>query len=465
MGAASIIGRLNSGLFVQAQAVPVTAVRLIVGVLAVMCGLAASLLRTGGSGALRTVTFEDGTNFLTDAWNHPGIWPIFRPLNGYYVVGPRLAAWFAVLFPVRLAAAVLTIEAALGAALLALAVYVASGAHFRSPLLRLLVSAPIVVMAGAQGPSTSVNNNIATIQFLALYALFWMVIWVPASRTGRGVAVLVTIATAVSTLLSVLLLPLALVRLAARRERHSLVLAGALALAALANVIAIARHVTARPPQSAPHYNVIWALVQYAEALPRMIFGNAWNYPDLNHLGTLRVRAMMGAAPHTPLWLDAAALVVIGVVALIAISGLTRPAWLLGGVAAAFSVFLFAACLMSFGSPEPRYLVAPALLLITAMAALLRPRQAQAQPGQEASPSSLRTWAQAPVLALAVLVAVVCAVNFRDLDLRALSPTWASNVAAVERYCTSHPSAAHYTVFITSPHWYATVPCGLVSSR
>lgn len=83
----TVIDRLNSGLFVQSPTAAVTPASLIVGALAVICGIAATLLRTGGHGALRTVTFEDGTNFLSDAWNHPALWAIFQPFNGHYVVG------------------------------------------------------------------------------------------------------------------------------------------------------------------------------------------------------------------------------------------------------------------------------------------------------------------------------------------------------------------------------------------
>jgi len=459
------IDRLSSGLFVQAETAAVTPIRLIAGVLAVVCGVVATLLRTGGSGALHTVTFEDGTNFLSDAWNHPALWPIFQPLNGYYVVVPRLAGWFAALFPIRLAAAVLTLEAALGAALLALAVYVASGAHFRSPLLRLVVCAPIVVMPVAQGPSTSVDNNVATLQFLALYALFWMLIWVPASRTGRAVAVLVTVGTAVSTLLSVLLLPLALTRLAARRERHSVVLAGAIAAGTGLNVIALARGITARPAISSPRYDPIWALVQYGRALPRMIFGNVWSYPqDLSHLGSLQLQVVLEArsVSHAPAWLYVAALAIAAAVVLIALRGLTNPAWLFAAVAAACSVIVFAGCLMSFGSPQPRYLVAPALLLVAATAALLRPRQTQARPAHQASARAVWAPTQAPAAALAVVVAIICLVNFHDLDFRALAPRWGDGVATAQRYCNQHPAAPAYSVYITPPEWFATVPCSRV---
>ncbi|MGH3301748.1 MAG: hypothetical protein ACRDOK_08720 [Streptosporangiaceae bacterium] len=462
----TVIDRLSSVLFAQAQARAATPARLIVGVLALVCGLAATLLRTGGSGALRTVTFEDGTNFLSDAWNRPALWAVFQPLNGYYAVGPRVAAWFAALFPIRLAAAVLTLEAALCAALLALAVYVASGAHFRSPLLRLLVCAPILVMPVAQGPRSSVDNNVATLQFLALYALFWMLIWVPASRTGRAVAVLVTIGTAFSTLLSVLLLPLALIRLVARRERHSVILGGAIAAGATLNLIALVRGITTRPATSSPRYDPIWALVQYGRALPRMIFGNVWGYPHgLSHLGRLQLQAALEAAPVSaaaPAWLYIAALAIIAVVVSVALRGLTRPAWLLAAVATACSLLLFAGCLMSYGSPQPRYLVAPALLLITAMAALLRPRQSQDLPVRQAFSGAVRTWTQAPAAALTVLVAIICLLNFHDLDLRAVAPSWGPGVATAQRYCNHHPAAPVYQVFITPPEWFAFVPCSRV---
>jgi hypothetical protein len=244
----------------------------------VVVGAAVSLGRVGaGPGVLQTIWAEDGTYFLSDALNRPVLETIFRPLHGYYLVVPRLAAIPAGLVPLEWGPAVLSIEAAILAALLALFVYVASGSHLETVLGRLVAAAPIVMVPIGENVQTATANNVATIQFTALYATMWALLWTPATRLARLSAVVVVVATAVSTFLAVLLLPLALLRLYARRDRLSLLMVGALTAGAVMNVAALALGLTARPGFIVPRYEPVWALESiYRYPLPYACLVIGW---------------------------------------------------------------------------------------------------------------------------------------------------------------------------------------------
>src|SRR5882762_5693065 len=86
-----------------------------------------SLLRVGGAGAFNSIWAEDGANFLSDAYILPLRQTIFKPLNGYFVVLPRLIAEVAATVPVAWGPAVLPTMAAVFSAAMAVMVYVASG--------------------------------------------------------------------------------------------------------------------------------------------------------------------------------------------------------------------------------------------------------------------------------------------------------------------------------------------------
>src|SRR5262249_18893761 len=181
---------------------------------------------TRGPGALNSIWAEDGQDFLTDAVNRSFVDAVSTPFNGYWHIGPRLLAEVAARFPIEWAPAVLSTEAALVTSVLALVVYLASGAYLRPPALRLLAAVPAALAPAGVG---WVENNVATLQFPLLYGLFWVLLWVPNTVWGRLTATGVALFTAFSTPLAVIFVPLALTRLVLRRDWLAWALGGGLA--------------------------------------------------------------------------------------------------------------------------------------------------------------------------------------------------------------------------------------------
>jgi hypothetical protein len=186
-------------------------------------------------------------------------------------------------------------------------------------------------------------------------------------------------------------------------------------------------------------------------------------------------------AVHEALIWGACAIVVAVVV--IALGGLTAPHWPLAVTALAFSVVLFVGEIVD-NSPvvQPRYVIAPALLLYTAIVALLRPRGVAGDassagepddgPGGEepattvsagAGPAAasrrpvVAGWATVTVFAL--LLAVVVGFNFRVVNTRSESPPWSAVVAAAKTTCM-RPGVADYE--FDHLWWHVQIPCSRV---
>jgi hypothetical protein len=393
-------------------AAPVGRRRLLFGALAVAAGTAVSLARTAGTGPFQSIWEEDARDLLTDAYLKPAVYNVFHPYVGYFQVVPRLMGQLATLLPVKLAAATLSVQAALVTALLALAVYVASGAHLRHPLARLLVSAPVLFSPVAENRLAEVYNRPATVQFFVAYAMFWLALWVPATATGRVALVVAVALAAVSTFLVVAYLPLAALRLYVRRDRLSLVLFGALLGGGVLQVLGLALHLTSRP-FGAPRYEPLWALWAYVVwAVPHSVLGFRTGYPltDVVHARTVPLVLLA--------WLAVVAVA-------LAAWRFARPAWPLALAAAAQSVGLCSMMVMANGAVTQRYLVPVQLLLLAALVALLSP----------GSPPGPRP-GLAPLAVFAVAVLAVGAVNFRWADTyRAHSPRWTHQVDRATDQC------------------------------
>src|SRR5262245_12892108 len=155
-------------LFPDAAAIPAIRRGLALGALALVVGTAVSLLRTGGTGALRTVFEEDAGSVLTDAFNTSSVTVVLSPISGYYVIGPRLLGELATVFPISWAAAVLSLSSAVIAALLAIQIYVASRAHLANPFARFLVAAPLLVAPAVENRLAEVYNRPVCLHFFAM---------------------------------------------------------------------------------------------------------------------------------------------------------------------------------------------------------------------------------------------------------------------------------------------------------
>jgi hypothetical protein len=413
-------------LFRPARHRPVRPAGVLLAVLAVLAGTACSLVRQPGAGALDTVWAEDGQIFLAGAVNLPFPEALTSSYAGYFHTGPRLLAELAAATPAGWAAAVLAAAAAAVTAGLAVLVYVASAAHLPSRVARVVAAAIVVVPPLAQ---EDVPNSIANLHWPALYALFWVLLWTPAGWPGRAAAVATTALVTTSDILVIALLPLAVVRLAVRRDRYSAVLAGVLGSGLAVQVLGLLTGASERDTD----LNPVRAAAGYLlRAVPGALAGSRW-------LGT----------DHTSVrWLALAAVawLLVGLAVLAALRGLTRPAWTLAAVAAVHSVGLYVLPVLLSGVATQRYALAPAMLVVVALLALLPP-----EPGRAGRAG----------LALVVLLAVVCAVNLRVPNLRAEGPSWSGELDRAREVCAETGANAVTTLRLppVDTAWQAELPC------
>lgn len=394
--------------------------------IAVVVGAWVSLARVPyGPGVLNTIWAEDGSNFLSDALNRNQLKSILRPINGYFAMVPRALALPASWVPLEWSAAVLTAEAALVTGLMAVAVYLASRQHLRNPLARLIASAPILASPVGENIAAAASNNVATLQFAGVYMAMWMVLWVPRRRGAQIAAVLAVLAVSVSTFLAVVLLPLALLRLYARRDRASVAIVASMLIALAANVTILVIGLTHRPYMLPSRWDPIWALRTTAEwALPHSVFGYG----------------ITGKGHQTaePSWLIPTSWAIVAAFILIAAFHLSRPQWKLAALMGVTAVAFVSGTAMQYGGTELRYVIAPELMLFAALAALTLPR-----------PDRPRWIAWAPLVTLAVGVSLVFAFSYHTLGprTRELAP-WDQSVANARAACRADPNAGW--VYITT---------------
>jgi hypothetical protein len=420
--------RWFSSLFLPAPASQVTPRHVIQAAVAVAAGAAAGLLRQPGAGAMDTVWAEDGKIFLADATNKSFFRALAESYNGYYQAVPRLLAEPASLLPASWAAGFLAIESALVTALFALIVYVASGAQLRSRLARFVAAAIAVVPAVGMA---DVPNSLANVHWPGLYALFWILLWVPAGRAGRIVGTVVAILVCATNILAVVFVPLALLRALVRRDRHSIVLTAGVTLGVTVHLLGLALGASSRDT----YVSIVMPTRFY---LSRVVTANL--------VGETWLGSIYEPRQHR-LTMAALAWCIVAVAVAFALARLTRPNWRVAALAMLHSVLLWLAAAGSTGLYAGRYAAAAGMLLVAALAAVLVP-----EPG-----GRLRA---APLVAFATGLAVVCAFNLRVDNLRAQGPRWSTQVRIAQAEC-ARTGAESVDVVITPrvPLWTARLPC------
>lgn len=458
-------GRLGPGWFrppltrwrasVAAMFAPVRRTRLtataVLATLAAIVGIAAySVFRVGGAGPFDSIWAEDGANFLSDAYMLPVTSTIFRPINGYFVVLPRLITEAAAALPVGWGPAGLTVGAALFSAAMAVMVYVASANILVRPYLRVVAAFWVVAAPLAESTHTFGPNMVAPLQFVELYGLFWALVWTPTRALARVVQIGFVVACCLSTFLAVLLLPVALLRLWAVRTRWSVLLLGLVVAGGAFQTAGIALGLSTRGGISHPRLDPLWALGSYAGwAMPFGMVGER----------TLRDAGFTQPGVHSGgggawYWTGVMAswLVVLAVI-LVAQRRLTNPAWLFAAVAAGESVLLLCGQILVQGRLELRYAYTPSLLATVALLALLRPN-----PVSRHGPRAAWVGVWFPAVALTFLLAVSAAANYRIWTTRTHAIPWSVQVAQSTVTCRSDRTIP-FVVTYSVPTWFVIVPC------
>ncbi len=453
---ASLPARLRSGLFRTPPARRPTWRQVLAAVLLIAAGAALSLARTRGPGSLNTTWIEDANNFLQDALHKPVLTTITTQMNGYYDVVPRVITAIAAAFPLRWVPGIMSAAAAASYAVFGLIAYIASGPFLRSPWLRLLVAAPVCCVPLGY---TQDNNDLATVQFIALYGLFWLLLWRPATRAGQVAAPLVMLGTTLSSILPLLLAPLVAARLVADRSKSSIAVAVCWLAGLVAQWSVQLRGLSNR--KGSLFTSPLWILGNYvSRVIPRALFGElALGGSGTNGEGHPLPLRIPNMALHDALICGACAILVLAVV--VALARLTAPAWPLALTALLFSVVLFVGEIVdNLAIVQPRYVIAPALLLYTAIVAMLRPWGLADDASASSAPSGPRavsSWV--PVTVFALLLAIVVGFNFRVTNNRSESPPWTAVVAAATRKCEK-PGMHDYDY--RHAWWRVQIPCSRV---
>jgi hypothetical protein len=409
-----------------------------------------SLLRVGGAGAFNSVWAEDGSNFLSDAYLLPARETIFKPINGYFVVLPRVIGEVASQFPLLWGPAVLSTCAALYSSAMAVMVYVASATTLRRPFLRAVAAFAIVAAPLAESTLTFGPNMVAPLQFVELYGLFWVLVWTPSRNLAKAVAITFVVLSGLSTFLAVLLLPLALFRLWALRNRWSMLLLTLIVLGGLFQTTGLALGLTSRSGISHPRLDPLWALRSYVDwALP---FGLVGEKP-MSDAGFAAPGVHTGGGG--PLYWSGvlATWLVIAAVIVVAYRRLTRPYWLFAAVAAGQSAWLLCGQIIFQGKLELRYAYTPSLIAVAGLLALLCPVRV--------SRHSLRVaWAGSwlPAVVLVGLLAAGAGVNYRVASPRTAAVPWNVQVEQSRRQCQANPLLP-FVITVSVDAWFVIVPC------
>ena len=205
-------------------------VRVVLEVLAVLVAAAALLLRIAHIPSWDVVYAEDNGVFLVGALAHP--WDLLAPFGDYLELVPRILGQIASLLPVWDAARVFAVSGALIAAICALFTYHASEGYIRSPWLRAMLAAALILLPLA--PIEMADNGVASPWYL-LAAAFWAVLWRPRTRAGMLAAGLMAFAAASSEILAIIYLPLLVIRVIAlpRWREHAVTIGFLLGLLTL----------------------------------------------------------------------------------------------------------------------------------------------------------------------------------------------------------------------------------------
>ncbi|MEV4533072.1 hypothetical protein AB0J82_04490 [Asanoa sp. NPDC049518] len=417
--------------------------RLAVWVVVLVAAAVYLAFRTPGVGAFDTVWAEDGADFLDDAAKMGTLEAVTRPVNGYYLLYPRLLAEITTLFPVSWWAVVNTVFAIATTCAMAAVVYQASAGHFRRPLVRLAVAAPVVLQWVANGEAV---NNVATVQFAALYTGFWLLVYVAQGRVGRIGGPVVVAMVSLTTILALALVPLALLRLALRRDRDSLWLTVATGGGVLVQVLGAESGAATRDGIGETTPDPGWVVESFRKiAVPATFLGES---------------AMKTIADHPKLWVVAWLVLVAAV--LVSFWRALRPARLFAALAFAYALGVFAMEIVAMGRVPGRYLVVPSFLLVTVVVALLRPQDA-APPDDPPTGGRRGLASYVPLVVLLGLIGHLSVANYRvDHQSRTGLPSWTAQVDERAHECQDDPALRSVVVRSgpeRTPYSRVNVPC------
>lgn len=406
---------------------------------------ALQFLRAGPTDSPTSLWAEDGPVFLAGTFSHGFLDAVTTTYAEYLVVMPRLIAEIGAAVPLADAPVAMNLAAVLVVALCGVAVWCAAAGHIRSTYLRALLVA-LAVLPPVSGLETVASaTNVA---WYSSFAVFWLLLWRPATVWGAGLSGLLILATGLSSPTIFFFAPLALLRAIAVRDRRDAIVAGSFALAL---AIQLPATVFSHEPVGDP----LWTPNILTTFLQRVVDGSV--------LG-LELGGSAWAAWGRPFLIA----ISLGVAAaLVALARRASAGRLVAGIAVATSVamFLGSAYKRALGDamvwPEGvhnslggRYAVVPTLLLISAALVLVD----SIRPARRGRPALAGAAATA-----VLLVAIVTSFDVSYGGARAMPP-WDESLREGAAACRSR-DISEVQVFISPEGWSMTVPCERLESE
>jgi hypothetical protein len=386
--------------------------------------------------AWTTVRGEEGAIFLDSAINH-GFRSFGHFYSGYLDTVPRIGGAVAAALPLRWAAVVTATFTVLIVAICAGAVVVLSGTHLRSRWVRVGLGLSFALLPASRRPSISI---IQCLQFPMTFTVFWVLLWRPRRWAGQAFGVVFVVLAALSSLLPLVLAPLALARLLVRK---GWVIGGSFLGALAFHELLI---LVFRPKRVLQSGTLGLAVKGYGfDVLRSQLFGGPFN-------GAAR------EAIHFEWWIVALILLVVGAVIAILVS---TPAPQRSHYVALIVTALVASFVLFVGETlesgkDARYAIVPALLLTTAVAA-----------ATDCAGRLSRRWSSNVGQSLFVVAVVIPWIwSFSVGPNFANGPRWTPSISAGKRQCAALGKAASVQIetlpLTTDNVWHVDVPCRMI---
>lgn len=415
------------------------------GLIAALLALAVvlQLVRLGWTGSLDALWAEDGPVFLQSALTQGFFHTVGTEYSGYLVVVPRLIAELATVVPLKDAAAAVSILSAFVVALSGLVVWYAAGGHVRNPYLRgTLVLMTVLTPVGG----LETIDSASYVSWAMLFAVFWILLWRPRTLAGAIGGGLFTAAAILSNPGAWFLLPLALLRAVAVRDRRDATVVGAYFGASLVQLVTMTRssYEPIEPVWTGKIWEVLLQRVVDGAAFGLRLGGHAWELLGWPFLVVLTI-AMVTAFALGLRDADGRARAFVAVALPTAV------------VMFVISIYQRAVALPmlwpsgSYGGQAGRYAVVPVMLVVSAaMVVVERQRQRGSAPP--------RAWLP---LALMALLLVSTGASFVAADTAARgTPSWETALDGAAAHCRE--GAGDATIPTSPPGFEMVLPCAQI---
>jgi hypothetical protein len=407
----------------------------------VVAALAIGLLAARAPFAITSLWAEDGRIFMNDAIHRGAVASLFRSYQGYFHTVPRLIGALAAAVPLETSAVVVWGVVAAIVGWCAASISLASADWIENGWLRTAAALSIVALPSLQLESLA---NAANLQFTLLFASVIVLIDRAGSRRRRVNTIVLVTVTALSSALSVILIPVLLVRWWTTRQWRPDVVTSACGAAIGVQLLGV-------------------AIVHGSRTL---------------NFGTTASNAVVrfGVEARTSFTLEAGPPVVrvvqpLVLVALVAV--ITPRAWavvrrgrdqasglaIVGVASVGFALWMF--CALTDGAAD-RYAVLPMACLTWSL--LLACDRSLAH--SERWSHSTTTARLAP--ALLIVVALGWSGSWTPSDYRRATPSWSAGLAQAAQRCET--SGRQVVRVVTAPGmtgpapWYVDVPCRRLST-